>query len=80
MVEPRDLAKMTLDELASWGGNVAPGGPNDQALKTEFARRQTDAQIGAARSTAIAAWAAVGAALAGAIAAIAALMQARPGL
>jgi len=67
-MDRKDLAGMSLDRVADIAGGCQAGSLNDQAAKAEFLRRQTMAQTDAAKSTKIAAWAAVAAAVAGLLA------------
>jgi hypothetical protein len=49
-MERQQLASMTLDDLANWMAQIGAGSPNDQVAKAEFLRRQTQAQIDAAKA------------------------------
>jgi hypothetical protein len=52
MVEERNkLANKTLDELSDLMAGCAPNSLQDQAVRAEFLRRQTQAQIDAASAT-----------------------------
>jgi hypothetical protein len=39
----QNLGKMSLDELADWMAGISMNSPNDQIVRAEFLRRQTEA-------------------------------------